>query len=134
MRKIVIAAMSTISGLVLLFSYHTSTNSLAAPSTDGTETDSGSTGTTYTGDAVETVWGTVQVEITVQDGTITSADAIQYPDENHHDQEINEYAVPALNAAVAEAQSADIDTISGATVTSDGYRESLQSALDAANL
>lgn len=169
MKKIVVAIMSTISGLVLLFSYHTSTNSDAdAPaSTDtsgsGTEpaasasttpnaseateatepsasssssTSSGSSSASgpYTGDAVETRWGTVQVQITVENGRIISSEAIQYPDGNHEDQEINAYAIPQLNAEVVEAQSAGIDAISGATVTSDGYITSLQSAIDQANL
>ena len=137
MRKIVTAIMGTISGLVLLFSYHTSTNSGAATTTTGgADTGSGSSSTsgTYTGDAVETRWGTVQVQITVENGQITSADAIQYPNENGKDQQINAYAIPQLNAEVVEAQSASIDTISGATVTSDGYLESLQSAIDAAHL
>lgn len=136
MRKIVTAVMGTISGLVLLFSYHTSTNSEATtPSTGGTDTGSGSTSTsgTYTGDAVETRWGTVQVQITVENGQITAADAIQYPNENGKDQQINAYAIPKLNAEVVQAQSANISAISGATVTSDGYLQSLQSAIDNAH-
>lgn len=166
MKKIVIAVMGTISGLVMLLSYHTSTQGVAATTTE--KTDSGSTRTdpdptaavpsatasagssatasatptatnpsgtgAYTGDAVETRWGTVQVEITVENGTITSADAVQFPMGNRKDQQINAYAVPILNAAVVDAQSAAIDAVSGATVTSDGYRESLQSAIDAAHL
>ena len=164
MKKIVIAIMSTISGLVVLFSYHTSTESVAA-TTPG-QTDSGSTQTdpdptapvpsatasagstattsatptassgsgTYTGDAVETRWGTVQVEITVENGRITSADAVQFPNDNPKDQRINAYAVPILNAAVVDAQSGSIDAVSGATVTSGGYLTSLQSAIDAAHL
>ena len=156
MRKIVIAVVSTISGLVMLFSYHTSTQDVAATTTE--ETDSGSTRTdpdttatvpsatatptatapsvsgTYTGDAVETRWGAVQVEITVENGRITSADAVQFPTANRKDQQINAYAVPILNAEVVDVQSASIDAVSGATVTSGGYRDSLQSALDAAHL
>ena len=65
-------------------------------------------------------------------GRITAADAVAYPSGNRHDQEINAYAVPVLNAEVVDAQSAAIDAVSGATVTSDGYIESLQSAIDAA--
>ncbi len=164
MKKIVLAVMTTISGLVMLFSYRTSTQSIAATTPEDTDTGntqsdaspstaapaapatasptaaasssasgSGADGT-YTGDAVETRWGTVQVEITVKDGTITNADAVQYPTENPRDQQINAYAVPALNAEVIQAQSASIDAVSGATVTSDGYLESLQSAIDAAHL
>lgn len=164
MRRIVTAVMGTISGLVLLFSYHTSTaTEVATPTTGdgasgegstagatpsspagtapsssgtaGTGSTSGSSASgTYTGDAVQTRWGTVQVQITVENGTITSADAIQYPNENGKDQQINAYAVPRLNAEVVAAQSAKIDAVSGATVTSDGYITSLQSAIDAAHL
>jgi uncharacterized protein with FMN-binding domain len=83
---------------------------------------------------VETRWGTVQVQITVKDGKITAAEAVQYPNENPKDQQINAYAVPQLNSEAVAAQSASIDAVSGATVTSDGYIESLQSAIDAAHL
>ena len=57
-----------------------------------------------------------------------------YPTGNHRDQEINAYAVPALNQAAVKAQSSQIDALSGATVTSDGYIQSLQSAIDQAHL
>jgi uncharacterized protein with FMN-binding domain len=60
--------------------------------------------------------------------------AIQFPNGNGRDQEINAYAVPQLNAEVVKAQSASIDAVSGATVTSDGYIQSLQSAIDQAHL
>lgn len=56
------------------------------------------------------------------------------PHDNPRDDEINSYAVPVLNAAVVQAQGAQVDTVSGATVTSAGYIGSLQSALDAAHL
>lgn len=168
MRKIVIAVMSTISGLVLLFSYRTSTNSEAAVTPEtGTGATSGSSASatpnasaasgsaptasaapsasestsasapasgTYTGDAVQTRWGTVQVQITVKDGKITAADAVEYPNQSPKDQQINAYAIATLNAEVVAAQSAKIDAVSGATVTSDGYLESLQSAIDQAHL
>jgi uncharacterized protein with FMN-binding domain len=155
MRRITLAVMSTISGLVLLFSYHTSTSSTAgtAPATGGAGTgespaggssgtddgsssgsDASSGGETFTGDEAQTRWGPVQVKITVSDGRITSAEAVEYPTGNHRDQEINAYAVPQLNAEVVAAQSADVDAVSGATVTSDGYVESLQSAIDQAHL
>jgi uncharacterized protein with FMN-binding domain len=66
-------------------------------------------------------------------GRITEVKALRIPDGNRRDQEINSYAVPQLRAEVLAAQSATVDTISGATVTSDGYLESLQAALDAAH-
>jgi len=79
-------------------------------------------------------YGPVQVQITVTDGIITAVDAIEVPMSDRHDQMINSQAVPILNQEAVAAQSADIDMVSGATFTSDAYIESLQSALDQANL
>lgn len=176
MRRNVVWGMSTLSAVVLLFSYHTSTagadGTLAAPKTSGslptasattteptdtttsgdsvpspssssssspTSTSSSSTtqasgSQTFTGETVQTRWGPVQVEITVTEGKITASKAVQYPWSNGRDQEINSYALPILNKATVEKQSADLDGISGATVTWSGYTQSLQSALDQANL
>ena len=74
------------------------------------------------------------MEITVKSGTITAVDVVQYPSGNNKDQEINDYALPVLVQDTLQAQSAKIDMVSGATVTSEGYVESLQSALDQAGL
>jgi uncharacterized protein with FMN-binding domain len=74
------------------------------------------------------------VEITVSDGTITDVSVVDYPNNNGKDQQINARALPVLVQETLKAQSADIDMVSGATVTSDGYVESLQSALDQAGL
>jgi uncharacterized protein with FMN-binding domain len=76
----------------------------------------------------------VQVTITVAGGKITSVAVPQYPNGNGRDTEINAYALPILKQETLSAQSANIDTVSGATVTSDGYLQSLQAALDAAHL
>jgi uncharacterized protein with FMN-binding domain len=72
----------------------------------------------------------VQVQITVKSGKMTAVQAIVYPQENSRDQEINSWAIPQLNQEAAQAGSANIDMVSGATYTSDGYINSLQSALD----
>ena len=189
MRRIVLWAMSTLTVLVLLFSYSTSRSSSAvvaaetrpvttssktsastgsasgsssASSTDSSgqepadDTDhvrlarrarssgsssgsSGSTSTssaakTYAGDAVMTRFGNVQVQITVQSGKITAAEVLQVPWNDRHDQMINSAAVPVYNQEAVSAQSAQIDVVSGATYTWDGYTQSLQSAIDQANL
>lgn len=132
MRRITLWMLSTVAALVLLFSYRTSTNSPAtAAATTSVATGSG---TSYTGDTASTRWGDIQVQITVADGKITSVSVPVYPDGNGRDQEINATAIPTLVQETLTAQSADIDTVSGATVTSDGYLQSLQSALDAAHL
>ncbi|KUM41213.1 FMN-binding protein [Arthrobacter sp. EPSL27] len=89
---------------------------------------------TYTGTAVQTRFGAVQVQITVNAGTITDVTALRLTDEDRKSVQISNRAAPLLRAAVLKAQSADVQTISGATVTSDAYLTSLQAALDAANL
>lgn len=99
---------------------------------------SGSTGSgksgTFQGSVAQTRWGPVQVSVTVATGKVTEVNVLTYPSGNHRDEEINAYALPILRQEALQKQSADIDSVSGATVTSDGYRESLQAALDAAGL
>ena len=76
----------------------------------------------------------MQVQITVEDGKVTKSIVLQVPWNDRKDQEINSRAVPTLNVETVQAQSADIDMVSGATYTSKGYIESLQAALDQAHL
>lgn len=87
-----------------------------------------------TGDVAQTQWGPVQVQLVIENGTITDVKVLQYPSGNPRDVEINNYALPILIQETTQAQSAQIDMVSGATVTSTGYLQSLQSALDQANL
>lgn len=141
-KRIVLWLLGTVSAVVLMFGYHTSTSgpeAAVAPSTGtstGTSTvpsasPSASSGSaTVTGDVAQTQWGPVQVQLTVQAGKITAVDVLQYPNGNHRDVEINDYALPILIDETVKAQNAQIDMVSGATVTSDGYVRSLQSALD----
>ena len=139
LRRIVLASAATVSGMVLLLSLkpHASPQAaLALPAPSGSASASGGTGSAATGtktvdgDTVQTRWGPVQVRITVKNGRLTEVTAITYPTDNPRDQEINSYALPRLRTEALTAQSADIDTVSGATYTSEGYRQSLQSALD----
>jgi uncharacterized protein with FMN-binding domain len=112
----------------------TSSTASSAASPTATSTSTSSAAKTYTGSVASTRWGNVQVTITVADGKITDVAVPVYPSGNGKDQEINAYALPVLRQETLAAQSASIDTVSGATVTSDGYLQSLQSALDAAHL
>jgi uncharacterized protein with FMN-binding domain len=174
MRRIVIWLASTVTVVVLLFGYHTSTDktsagtptasasspatasqpstSTASPTTSspatsspapsstsaGSSASAGGTGSaksvSYTGSVAQTRWGPVQVEITVKAGKVTDVTVLQQPDGNPRDVEINDRALPTLIAETKAASSADIDMVSGATVTSDGYLESLQAALDKAGI
>jgi FMN-binding protein len=172
-RRIVIALTGTVSGLIMLFSYHTSLSgagALTGPASTGVSTTTaqgggsssgtggsssgssvpstapssapssgsgsgpGSGSSKVTGDTAQTQWGPVQVRITVSGGKITHVTAVNYPNGNGRDQQINSYALPVLAQEALAAQSARIDHVSGATVTSDGYVQSLQSAIDKANL
>lgn len=105
----------------------------AAPKTAAPKTAAPKPAVTVNGAAYDTRYGPVQVQITVRAGRITRSDAIEYPTQDRRDREINSYAIPQLNQEAVDAQSAQIDTVSGATYTSDGYRQSLQSAIDAAH-
>lgn len=116
----------------------TPTASPSASASDSTTTDTTTTTTTgladgtYTGDAVRTRYGNVQVQITVSGGVVTDVQVPQYPNNDRKDQQINARALPILISETTETQSADISMVSGATYTSDGYIQSLQSALDQA--
>jgi uncharacterized protein with FMN-binding domain len=160
---------ATVTIVVLLFGYHTSTtppadagatssasspaggSTSAAPSGGSSSSSSGSssgssspapsgttssssasTTKTYTGSVAQTRWGPVQVEIIVRGDTITKVNVLQQPNGNPRDTEINDQALPILIQETLDAQSAKIDMVGGATVTSDGYLQSLQSALDQA--
>ncbi|GII26456.1 FMN-binding protein [Planosporangium mesophilum] len=83
------------------------------------------------GSFVNTQWGPVQVQVRISGNRITDVTALQVPDGNS--KELSAYAVPKLRAKALTAQSADIDVVTGATQTSEGYRSSLQAALDTAN-
>lgn len=141
MRRIVLALCMTAMSLVLLFGYRTSlpgrgtpAAALASTVAAGSAAPDAGRAATYDGTVVQTHWGPVQVQITVMAGRVTAATALQVPDGNRRDVEINDSAVPRLNAEAVRAQSAGIDTVSGATVTSEGYISSLQAALDEAGL
>jgi uncharacterized protein with FMN-binding domain len=145
MRRVILAITLTIIGLVLLLSYRTpnpatSAGALAGTESSGAGNDSSGAGndssgagtTTSTGTAVNTPYGPVQVEVTLRDGAIVDAKAVQAPDANPHDVQISHFALPRLRQETLDAQSAQIDVVSGATYTSEGYITSLQSALDRA--
>ncbi|MFF4898961.1 FMN-binding protein [Streptomyces sp. NPDC001068] len=139
-RRVVLATAATVSGVVLLLSLKPSADPAsaaagAAPSAAaaGQESPQGGTGaagaTTVTGDATQTQYGVVQVRLTVANGRITQAEAVQAPKGGTSDQK-TALSVPKLNQEAVAAQSANIDAVSGATYTSNGYKQSLQSALD----
>ncbi|MER6142960.1 FMN-binding protein [Streptomyces sparsogenes] len=156
LRRIVLGTAATVSGVVLLLALKQPGSepvaaagpgspagqaSAAAPAAPpaaggrgGDGGDGGGGGRTVTGDAARTQYGPVQVSVTVNGGRITAATAVKTPDSGPRSEQIAASSVPKLNQAALTAQSARIDTVSGATYTSEGYRKSLQSALDKAGL
>ncbi len=166
MRRVALAIVGTVGGLVMLLGFKTHSTSTAAtaqavpdaPSGAGDATSgasspspsapsspsatagaatsptAGTSTKTVTGDAADTRYGPVQVQITVANGVLTNVSATEYPERTPRDEQINSFAIPQLNSEALAAKSAKIDMVSGATYTSDGYVTSLQSALDKAGL
>jgi hypothetical protein len=155
MRRVILAIVSTVVGLVLLLTFKTHSTSGAGspPAAIGTPSAGGASGasgpgggsdagggtgtagaTTVTGAAASTIYGPVQVQIMVKGGKVTAAKAVEYPQDTPRDSQINAFAIPVLDREAASVGSDKIDMVSGATYTSQGYLTSLQNALDQAKI
>ena len=157
MKRIVLWVLSTFSTLVVLFGYHTSTSATMATTSEAAvigslqgQAEAGASSTspggsappagqvsgtsTVTGAAAQTRYGPVQVQIEVSGSQITNVSVVQYPNSDGRDIQINQYALPRLIQQTLDAQSGSVSMVSGATYTSEGYAQSLQSALDQAGL
>lgn len=112
----------------------TTTSASAIDTTIATTTVPAGTGQVvgFDGDIVDTKFGPLQVQAQVQNGSLVAVAVVQYPDADGKSVRINQRALPELQSEALSAQSADVDTISGATYTSDAYVTSLQSAIDEA--
>ncbi|WP_425839406.1 FMN-binding protein [Streptomyces fractus] len=135
-RRTVLTCVATVTVPVLALSlkpHHAAravTPSASAPSTNGS---SGSHTVTVTGSTVQTRYGPVQVQLTLDGSKITAARAVRQPSGDPRSRQINGSAIPTLVQETLDAQNARIDAVSGATYTSEGYINSLQSALDQAH-
>ncbi|MFF2198059.1 FMN-binding protein [Streptomyces sp. NPDC058157] len=143
MRRMALTAMATMTGIVSLLAlkpHHGDRPAVSARPSPGAEPGTGAgagagptagaAAGTFTGSVIDTRYGPVQVAVTLSGGRLTAVDVLQAPSENRRDRTIASYAVPRLTDEAIGAQSADIDAVSGATYTSEGYIRSLQSALD----
>ena len=161
MKRVLLSTIGTIAGLVALLSFKTHGQSLptqagglpaaglpttaTAPSTPSSanagrtpqrsarRTTAGGP-RTYLGAAIQTPYGVVQVKVAATGRKITNVSFQQLTAFDGRSQEINSQAAPILLQETLTAQNAHIDTVSGATYTSDGYVQSLQSALDQAGI
>ena len=102
--------------------------------TSGSAASGSTTSGTFLGAVAQTRYGPVQVRIVVSDGTITDVTAPQLTDADGRSVAISAQAAPVLRQEALQAQSAQIQAVSGATFTSEGYTTSLQSAIDQAGL
>jgi uncharacterized protein with FMN-binding domain len=157
MRKVITALIATAAGLAALLSFRShsgaggigtaagtltaagsgpqtaATPSATVPSAAATTASHAKDGT-YTGAADDTQFGPVQVRATVTGGKLTDVTVLQVPDNGRYEAQIVSVALPILRSEALSKQSANIDVVSGATFTSQGYSQSLQSALDQAGL
>jgi uncharacterized protein with FMN-binding domain len=102
-----------------------------ATTTPAAATSGACEGQAVDGPTVSTRWGPVQVEAIVSSsGQICDVDAIQSPSDHRKSVQINQNALPKLHTQVMQAQSTDINGVSGATITTRGYVRSLQAILD----
>ncbi|MFC7241498.1 FMN-binding protein [Catellatospora aurea] len=137
MRKITFFLLATLAGLVGLFSYRTSFGEAVPRPADGA-VPAPAPGLIVgerlvDGDAVVTDYGTVQVRVGFAGGRIADVVIVQKHTVHEHSLVLNEFALPRLREQVLAAQSADVDTVTGATATSRAYLDSLQSAIDRAH-
>ena len=140
MRRSPIVLTATAFGTAGVLAFHAQTPAVttasatptATPAATATATPSSSAGVSgsATGEAVPTQYGNAQVKVTVKDGKITAIQALQLQGNDPRSVMISSSAEPILQQEALAAQSAQIDTVSGATYTSESYKQSLQSALD----
>ncbi|WP_031110756.1 FMN-binding protein [Streptomyces sp. NRRL S-146] len=132
MKRALPVLVLSVAGLVPLWRYAPSHDTGSSPaaaapaSTPSVSSSGGTTSAVVPGSTVDTEKGPVQVEVTFDGDRIASVRMLRQPD---HPQ--TTAAVPQLIEETLQAQSADVDAVSGATITSDGYKESLQAAIDA---
>lgn len=101
-----------------------------SPSSPKASTKSSAASVRVTGQTIQTRYGPVQAAVTFKGSRITDVTVLQTPDRDGRSIQIASRAVPTLHDEVLRSQSAKIDTVSGATYTSDGYAQSVQSAID----
>jgi uncharacterized protein with FMN-binding domain len=158
MRRVIFTIVGTIAGLVALLSFKSHTPATVAD-TGGTTTGGTATSgptqaasqagsqvgsqaasqassqaapgeRTVDGNVANTVYGPVQVQVVVKDSKIVHVNILEQPSSTSHDLQIGQFAFPQLISETIIAQSAHVDAVSGASYTSAGYIQSLQSALD----
>jgi uncharacterized protein with FMN-binding domain len=102
-----------------------STNSGSGNTTPGQTYKDGQ----YTGDLADAFFGKVQVVAVISNGKLADVQVPVYPSDRPHTQQLSTQSLPVLKAEAIKSQSAKVDVVTGATQTSQGFMQSLQSAL-----
>lgn len=134
-RRAPIVVAATIAGTAAVLGFHlspASRGSVAEPPLPTTTATTPGRSGNFLGTDVPNKYGDVQVQVALRAGKLVDVRAVRLPDSDARSQEISRSAGPALQQQALSAQSAKIDGVSGATYTSDSYRQSLQAALDRA--
>jgi uncharacterized protein with FMN-binding domain len=128
------ATTTTTASTPVTTSVATTTTTATAPTSTTTTTSGAYKDGSYNGSTSSTPYGDVQVAITVSGGKISNVTFLSLPNSDNHSARISSQASPMLKSQTLSAQSAGIDGVSGATYTSEGYVQSLQSAIDSAKV
>ena len=141
MKKILVSAFVIIAFVMYAVTHKSTQTSTVATNTSSTVTSSESNSPataslykdgTYTGSAADALYGNIQVQAIISGGKITNVTFLQYPNDRDDSIRINQQADPELTQEAIQAQSANVDIVSGATDTSDAFIQSLTSALNQA--
>ena len=124
---------TTVNSPATATSANTATNPILAPTATQPPQASGYKNGTFTGPESNAYYGLVQVQVVIQNGKITDVKFLDYPHDRRTSQEINAQAMPWLTQEAIQAQSANVNLISGATLTSQAFATSLQAALASAS-
>ena len=123
MKKLLLAALvaAGLYGAYYVYQGQSSTtiSSYTGPWKDGT----------YTGQAIDNQYGTVQVAAVIANGKLSAVNFLQTPSDRAHSLQLSTYAKPILSQEAIQAQNANVNIVSGATLTSESYMQSLQNAL-----
>ena len=136
MKKLLLSALAVVAFVAYALLQRGATGAVGSPDGNGTSTTSvgggGGTGYTngkYLGDVANTAWGDVQVQVVIDGNRIASISTVKFPQDRPLSAKISQFAIPMLEQEAVHMQSAQVDFVTGATLTTEGFIESLKTAL-----
>lgn len=146
LKKVILSSFIVIAFACYIFVSHQANNTTDASASTSSATSASASSPTgasatsaasykdgaYTGNAADAFYGNIQVQAVVQNGQLTAVRFLQYPNDRRTSQEINQQAMPLLQQEAIAAQSGQVDIVTGATDSSEAFRQSLTSALEQA--